>query len=55
MRVNDFLEFLGLRVHDLTLRLILYQVHFDFHFILDFRVEPILVFNRNHLKSLDQS
>ena len=54
MRVIDFLEFLALEIQVFSLKLILYQVHFDFHLIVGFGVEPMLVFNMNHFKSLDQ-
>ena len=49
MKVIGFLEFLALGIHEFALKLILHQVHFSFHFRLDFRVLPMPVFYENRL------
>ena len=48
----DFLELLAFGIHIFAVKLILYQVHFGFHFILDFGVELMMVYNTNRLKIL---
>jgi len=55
MGVMGFLNFFPLGIHVFTLRLIFYQVHFGLHFKFGFGVDTMLIFNTNHLKSLDQS